>query len=285
VRHTVIERATLAETLRVLLPDSSGRRLKQLLEAGRIRVNGAVRKHAKAMLAPGDVVEIAAGAPRTSVCRGLTIVHEDDDVIVVVKGSGLLTIATERERERTAVACLFRYVRRRHPRARVFVVHRLDKLASGLLVFARTPHAKQALQAQFEAHTALRVYVAVVEGKLPAREGVLRSRLVETPGGLVRETRSPSRGRLAVTRWRVLREGSRFSTLEIRLETGRRNQIRVHLAGFGHPIVGDAAYGSRIDPIGRLVLHARTLGFDHPRTDERLRFESPVPRAFRDLER
>jgi len=151
---------------------------------------------------------------------------------------------------------------------------------SGLLVFALSPGAKRALQGQFAAHTVERTYLAVVEGRLARPEGTIASRLLDDAPGRVRETRRPGRGRAAVTRWRVLRTGARHTLLEVGLETGRRNQIRVHLAGLGHPIAGDAAYGSRTDPFGRLALHARVLGFDHPRTGARLRFVSPAPPAF-----
>jgi len=168
----------------------------------------------------------------------------------------------------------------RSPPARVFVVHRLDRLASGLLVFATSPGAKRALQAQFAAHTVERTYLAVVEGRPARPEGTIASRLLDDAPGRVRATRRPGQGRAAVTRWRVLRRGARHTLLEVGLETGRRNQIRVHLAGLGHPIAGDAAYGSRTDPLGRLALHAHVLGFDHPRTGARLRFVSPAPPAF-----
>jgi len=147
-------------------------------------------------------------------------------------------------------------------------------------VFATTPQAKRALQAQFAAHTVERIYLAVVEGRPAGAAGVVRSRLLDDAPGRVRETARPDRGRPAVTRWRVVRARESHTLVEVRLDTGRRNQIRVHLAGIGHPIAGDAAYGARTDPIGRLALHAAVLGFDHPRTGARLRFESAPPRAF-----
>src|SRR6185295_697985 len=203
---------------------------------------------------------------------------EDDDVLVVDKPAGLLTIATQRERVRTAYARLRVYLQAQSKR--LFVVHRLDRLASGLLVFATSPEAKQALQVQFAAHTAERVYVAVVDGRLERPSGSITSRLMDDAPGRVRETRDPTRGRRAATHWRVVRAGRAHTLLEIRLETGRRNQIRVHLAGLGHPIAGDAAYGSRSDPFGRLALHAFRLGFDHPVTGTRLCFESPPPAVF-----
>ena len=280
MRYAVPAPGSLGDCLARLLAEASGRTRKTMLAGGRVRVNGTIARRADTALAAGDVVEITARGPRAALPPGLALVYEDGDVIVVDKPAGLLTIATERERERTAYAHLMAHAGTRSPPARVFVVHRLDRLASGLLVFATSPGAKRALQAQFAAHTVERTYLAVVEGRLARPEGTIASRLLDDAPGRVRETRRPGRGRAAVTRWRVLRTGARHTLLEVGLETGRRNQIRVHLAGLGHPIAGDAAYGSRTDPFGRLALHARVLGFDHPRTGARLRFVSPVPPAF-----
>ena len=280
MRYAVPAPGSLGDCLARLLAEASGRTRKTMLAGGRVRVNGTIARRADTALAAGDVVEIAARGPRAALPPGLALVYEDGDVIVVEKPAGLLTIATERERERTVYAHLMARARTRKPPARVFVVHRLDRLASGLLVFATSPGAKRALQAQFAAHTVERTYLAVVEGRPARPEGTIASRLLDDAPGRVRATRRPGQGRAAVTRWRVLRRGARHTLLEVGLETGRRNQIRVHLAGLGHPIAGDAAYGSRTDPLGRLALHAHVLGFDHPRTGARLRFVSAAPPAF-----
>jgi 23S rRNA pseudouridine1911/1915/1917 synthase len=280
VRYTVPAPIALGECLGHLFREASGRTRKQILAGGRVRVNGAVARLPSTMLDAGDVVEIGTKVAAGAVPSGLRIVHEDRDVIVVDKPAGLLTIATEHERRRTAYGYLMRHARARRPPGRVFIVHRLDRLASGLLVFATTPAAKQALQGQFRAHTSERTYLAVVEGSIARSEGTIRTRLSDEQPGPVRETRDPTRGRLAVTHWRVLRRGARHTLLEVRLETGRRNQIRVQLAGLGHPIAGDPMYGSETDPFRRLALHAHVLAFDHPRSGERLRFVSPTPAAF-----
>ena len=280
VRHTVQAPGPLGAYVARLLPGASGRTRKQTLTSGRVRVNGTVVRSAGTPLVTGDVVDIGARQARSALPPGLALVYEDDDILVVDKPAGLLTIATERERLRTAYAHLTAHVRARTPAARVFVVHRLDRFASGLLVFATSAAAKRALQAQFAAHTVERLYLAVIDGRPAQPEGSITSRLLEETPGRVRETHDPRRGRVAVTRWRVRRAGTRHALLEIRLETGRRNQIRAHLAGRGHPIAGDTAYGSRTDPVGRMALHAHVLGFDHPRTGTRLRFVSPAPLAF-----
>jgi 23S rRNA pseudouridine1911/1915/1917 synthase len=280
MRFTVRAPGRLGDCLAHLLAEASGRTRKQLLAAGRVRVNGVAARRADAALAAGDVVEVGPRTRPAPLPSRIRVVHEDADVVVVDKPSGLLTIATERERERTLYAQLTARARSAQPPGRIFVVHRLDRLASGLLVFATSLAAKRTLQAQFAAHRAERTYLAVVDGRPARRAGTITSRLVDDVPGPVRETREPGRGRLAVTHWRVVRAGRRHTLLEVRLETGRRNQVRVHLAGLGHPIAGDAAYGSETDPFGRLALHAHVLGFDHPRTGARLRFVAPAPPAF-----
>jgi 23S rRNA pseudouridine1911/1915/1917 synthase len=280
-RYTVTGPIALGDCLAKLLGEASGRTRKQMLAGGRVSVNGTVVQRANAVLARGDVVEIGAKRALPVLPSELRLVHEDDDVLVIDKPAGMLTIATERERLRTAYAHLRAYLRTQSKC--VFVVHRLDRLASGLLVFATSPEAKQTLQAQFAAHSAERVYVAVVEGRLERPSGSITSRLIDHAPGRVRETRDPTRGRSALTHWRVVRAGRGHTLVEIQLETGRRNQIRVHLAGLGHPIAGDAAYGGRSDPFGRLALHAQALGFDHPRSGVRMRFVSPAPAAWNNL--
>ena len=282
MRYTIPAPASVGDCLGRLFAEASGRTRKQMLVSGRVLVNGTPVRRADVALAAGDVVEVTGKSPRVPpLPPGLRVVHEDDDLIVVDKPARLLTIATERERERTVYAHLTARMRARMPRARVFIVHRLDRDASGLLVFATSPEAKRSLQAQFAAHTVERRYVAVVEGRLDA--GGVSNRLVDDAPGRVRATHDRARGRPAATRWRVLRHGARHTVLEVWLETGRRNQIRVHLAGLGHPIAGDAAYGSRADPFHRLALHAHVLGFDHPRTGDRMRFAAPHPFAVANL--
>ena len=278
MRYTVRGPCSLGDCLARLLGEASRRTRKQVLAAGRVRVNGTTVR-ADVRLTVGDAVEIAAKEAVVALPAGVRLVHEDDELVVVDKPAGLLTIATVHERERTLYAAL---TARARP-GRVFIVHRLDRAASGLLVFARSPLAKERLQAQFASHAVERTYFAVVEGRPAQASGTVRSRLLDDAPGRVRETRDPRRGRPAVTHWRVVGAGARHALVEVRLETGRRNQIRVHLAGIGHPIAGDAAYGARTDPFRRLALHAHVLGFDHPRTAARLRFVSPAPRGFAKL--
>ena len=225
MRYTVPAPVALGDCLARLCAGASGRTRKQMLAGGRVRVNGAPARNPTRMLAAGDVVAIGTGVPRAALPARLRLVHEDDDLIVVDKPPGLLTIATDRERRQTAYAHLMAHAQARRPPARVFVVHRLDREASGLLVFATSVAVKRALQAQFAAHTVERTYLAVVDGRPARPSGTVTSRLVDDAPGRVRATRDPERGRTAVTHWKVLRTGARQALLEVRLATGRRNQI------------------------------------------------------------
>jgi 23S rRNA pseudouridine1911/1915/1917 synthase len=269
---------TLRARLHALYPDTSGRRLKAWLEGGRVRVNGVVVRRGDARVATHDRVELGAPPP-PALPAPLRLVHEDAALVVVDKPAGLLTIADARERERTVYRMLRDWLDARAA-GRVFVVHRLDRETSGLLVFARTPAAKAALQAQFRARTPERLYVARVEGAVRADEGTLTSRLTEDHSLRVRPVEGAARGRVAITRYRVLERDRDDTLLELSLVTGRRGQIRAQLAALGHPILGDRAYGARRDPLRRVALHATRLGLVHP-GGGRVVFQSPPPPGFR----
>ena len=276
---------TLAERLHADFPGSSGRSVKQWLSAGRVRVNAEVVRDPRTLVAPGDRVTLGPGvvdpAHPAVLPLGLAIVHEDRHLVVIDKPPGLLTIATEKERERTAYRLLWDLLGRHRPVARPFVVHRLDRETSGLLVVAKTPGAKTALQTQFAARTVDRGYVAVVEGVMRKDTRTLVDRVEEDAAYRVRIARGGRRGgREAITRYRVRERGRDATLIDIALGTGRRHQIRVQLAAIGHPVVGDAQHGSRRDPLRRVCLHASVLGFVHPGTGEPARFESPAPPAF-----
>jgi 23S rRNA pseudouridine1911/1915/1917 synthase len=216
------------------------------------------------------------------------IVYEDGRLIVVDKPAGVLTVPTDRGETGTLVDALGDYLGRGVRRARVEVVQRLDRDASGLLVFGKDEEAGLGLRAQFEAHTPEREYGVLVKGRMAAAEGTLRSRL--TTGSDLRRYSTDRRGEgeEAVTHYRVERVLPGATLVRARLETGRRNQIRVHFAEAGHPVLGDRRYGPAktrrpLWTASRLALHAAVLGFRHPATGEALRFESPLPRAFRDF--
>jgi 23S rRNA pseudouridine1911/1915/1917 synthase len=274
--------------LRDLFVGASGRTVKHWLESGRVRVGGAIVRRGDVEVGPGDRVEL--GTPQASFPSLLSLVFEDEQILVVDKPAGLLTIATEHERERTAYRLLADYVgghgniprTTRGGTPRLFIVHRLDRETSGLLVFAKSVAAKRRLQDQFEARSVDRRYVAVVEGAVREDEGVLRSRLREDRNLRVRTARGRSQGREAITRYRVRERGPAATLLELSLHTGRRGQIRAQLAELGHPVVGDRAFGAGQDPVRRVCLHAIRLGFVHPRGHQ-VAFDSPAPPSFAKL--
>ena len=272
------EAATLSARLRALFPEASGRSLKQWLESGRIELNGRVCRDGRIMVNARDRVVLGTRG-RVPFPRGLGLVHEDAAIVVVDKQPGLLSMATERERERTAYRLLWAYLAAQRPRARPFIVHRLDRETSGLLVFAKSEATKRHLQAQFEARTVERVYVALVRGKVRRETGTLESRLVENKSLRVHPTSGPE-GKTAITSYRVIGHGQDTTLLELSLGTGRRRQIRVQLAAIGHPIVGDREHGGPSGPFRRLCLHAKRLGFVHPTTGTPMRFDSAAPEAW-----
>jgi 23S rRNA pseudouridine1911/1915/1917 synthase len=273
----------VADRLAQLFPDASRRSIKGWLEAGRVHVGGKVVRRGDVEITPADRVDLGQ-PPGPEFPPLLRMVHADADIIVIDKPAGLLTIATEQERERTAYKLLTAWVRAqpggKDHRQPLFIVHRLDRETSGLIVFAKNPPAKLRLQDQFEARTVERLYTAVVEGHVRSERGELRDRLEEGPSLRVRRARDRDAGREAITRYRVVERRAGSTVLALELETGRRGQIRAQLAAIGHPIVGDRRYGATRDPIRRVALHATRLGFTHPHGG-RVRYESAPPGVFR----
>lgn len=213
--------------------------------------------------------------------RRVREIYDDEDLVVADKPAGLLTVSTDRERHRTLHRQLFDAEQRRRRDGRIFVVHRLDREASGLLVFAKSEETKRLLQAQFHDRTARRTYHAVVKGSYQPDEERLESYLAQNKALYVYITPDRRLGKLAVTHVRVLKRAPTATLVEVVLDSGRKHQIRVHLAGQGHPLLGDRRYGEdSAGPIGRLALHAVSLEFKHPRSGKRMRFESKLPRRF-----
>lgn len=219
-------------------------------------------------------------ASRNHLPGGLSILHEDRDIVVVDKPAGLLTISTEREKSRTAYFILTDYVRKgvAKSRNRVFIVHRLDRETSGVLIFAKSEEAKFHLQDQWQ--DTKKQYLAVVHGRCEKRAETITSYLAENQAHGVYTTTDTRKGKLSHTAYRVLKETRDYSLLEVDLLTGRKHQIRVHLAGIGHPVVGDERYGKEHKRYQRLALHARSISFKHPFTGEQLSFGAKMPAFF-----
>jgi tRNA pseudouridine32 synthase/23S rRNA pseudouridine746 synthase/23S rRNA pseudouridine1911/1915/1917 synthase len=215
--------------------------------------------------------------------KGLKILYEDKDILVVDKPAGLLTVATKTNKTRTAYYFLTDYVRKGYSKSRnrLFTVHRLDQWTSGVLVFAKSEEIKLQLQAQWKETE--KKYLAVVHGCLAQKEGIITSYLAENNAFVVYSTTDPAKGKLSRTAYKVLKETGRFSLLEVGLLTGRKNQIRVHLADKGHPVVGDRKYGKAADRFRRLALHSKSISFKHPATGRQLTFETKLPAYFRNL--
>lgn len=274
---------TLMDALQERFPDSSRTTLRKMLQEDRVRVNGAPERDAKREIAPADRVEIAGRTAR-SIDPRIRIIFEDGDLIVIEKAAGLLTVPSADVLHETAETFLNLYLGGHGGDPRIHHVHRLDRDTSGLLVFAKNTWTRDRLQKQFAAHDIDRVYVAIVQGKLKEPAGTFRSFLAEDRDLRVRSVAATAEGKEAITHYRTIASGRRFSILEVTIETGRRNQIRVHLAEAGHPVVGDTMYGKGKDEsLRRLGLHARSLGFVHPRSGARVSFTSDPPREFREL--
>lgn len=256
--------------------------VKVWLKYGHAMINGVVTTQFNAAVNPGDWVEVNQTRPFVVFRHPrMQIVYEDDDIIVINKGYGLLSVGTgSAKKEDTAYGILKEYVKRKHPSNKIFVVHRLDRDTSGLMMFAKTQEAQEAMQHNWNNMVISRTYVALVEGVVRTDEGEIRSNLDETSQYEVYSTKEEGEGKPALTRYRVLERGHGYTLMEYSLETGRKNQIRVHSRDLGHPIVGDRKYGAKASPIKRLALHARTLRFAHPMTRRDMNFETPVPGKF-----
>lgn len=281
------EPCKLLDFLFAAMPDRKRTTVKDYLKHRQVMVNGKVTTQFDQALTPGDAVAVNASREfQTLRNPRLSIVYEDDDIVVVNKGYGLLSVGTDKIKTGTAYSILRDYLKRVDPRNKVFIVHRLDQHTSGLMMFAKNVRAKEAMQHNWNNMVLERTYVAVLEGIVDSDQGEIRSYLGETSRFEVYSSDSEGDGKPAVTRYRILKRGSGRSLAEFSLNTGRKNQIRVHAAKeLGHPIVGDKKYGAATSPINRIALHARTLRFAHPVTRKDMRFETPIPLKFSSLVR
>lgn len=259
--------------------------IKKLLANQQILVNGAAVRQFDFLLAKGDIVSISPYIVRKDGKRvsKLKILYEDDELIVINKPAGLLTIATDKEKEQTAYRLMMDYVREENPKNRVFVVHRLDKETSGVLLFSKSENLKDLLQDRWNDLVQTREYIAICEGIFNKKEGTRVSYLLPTKTNLMFSSHKPNDGQKAITHYQVIEENEEYSILKVKIDTGRKNQIRVHMKDLGHNVVGDDKYGSEKNPINRLGLHARVLEFEHPVNDKHFKFIADVPKEFLDL--
>lgn len=257
---------------------------KSWLKHGQIMLDGEVTTAFDAEVKPGALVKVNTSRPFIRLRHPrLKLLYEDDDIIVVEKGYGLLSVGIPnpaKKKIESAYDIVREYLKKKNPRNKLFVVHRLDRDTTGVMMFAKTEEAQEILRHNWNNFILERLYIALLEGYVKEEEGVIKSHLAENSQFKVYSTDKNEDGKLAVTRYKVLRRGHGLSLVEFTLDTGRKNQIRVHASDMGHPICGDRKYGALQSRLGRLCLHAHTLRFAHPITRKDMYFESPVPAAF-----
>ena len=267
--------------------------VKQLLSQRRVTVNAGIQTRHDTPVKPGDMVQINQGRGNVELRHPkLRVIYEDNALIIVEKKNGLLTVPyNPKSSEMTAYSILKAYVRKQSNRNTVHVVHRLDRETSGVLVFAKSAELQEYMRTYWKQLVTRRTYVALVEGHLEQKEGTITSWLTEdSHTAMVYSSQTDNGGQKAVTHYKLIKtatigEGDQaipISLVELNLETGRTNQIRVHMQSIGHPVMGDRKYGhgNEFSPIDRLCLHARTLEFIHPMTERKVRFEAPLPKEF-----
>ena len=274
----VEESTALLPFLIAKMPEKSRNNIKSLLGYRQVLVDGRVVTQFNHTLAKGQKVEISG--QRQTLSPVVEIVYEDEWLIVINKPSGLLSIATKDEKRETAYSYLSEYVKKQGRGNKIFIVHRLDRETSGLLLFAKNEKIKRVLQDSWNDSVIERTYVALVEGQVQKPEGVISSFLYEDKSFIMHSSADSSKGQKAVTRFKVLKSNEFWSLLEISLETGRKNQIRVHMQDIGHSVAGDKKYGAKTNPVKRLALHAINLSFIHPVLNEKMVFKTAIPKSF-----
>lgn len=275
-KYIVKENEILIEFLKKMFSNLSKNSVKSLLHNEKVFVNGNMTTKYNYELNIGDVVEI-----REKVAKNIDIIYEDKDIIVINKPSGLLTVATEKEKNKTAYHLVMEYLKKKNKNNRIFIIHRLDKDTSGIIMFAKNERAKHLYQNNWNDIVKKRCYYAVIDGKMENKEGTIKSYLKEN-GKMVYSVKDRS-GKLAITEYKVLKERKNISLLDINLKTGRKNQIRVHMKENKTPILGDLKYGEKSKLINRLALHAYKLELVNPVTKKLLTFEINMPNEFKML--
>ena len=280
ISYPVTEPSTLLPFLLEHVKGKSRNNVKSLLSRRLVAVDGVPVSQFDTPLMPGQQVTILpVSAPRADALP-FPLLYEDEHLIVVNKPAKLLSVATEKEKTRTAYHIVTDYVKSRKVGDRIFVLHRLDRDTSGVLMFARDAETKELFQSRWNEIVTRRGYLAVVEGVPKPDRDTVRSYLVETDTHMSFSGQPGPNAREAVTSYQVVKAGNGYALLDVSIETGRKNQIRVHMKEKGHPVAGDRQYGARTNPIGRLCLHANELSFVHPVTGKPVTFKARMPRDF-----
>ena len=282
---TIKEDGTLLATAAALLPDHKPTKLKSMLKHNQLAVNGVPSRQFDLAVHAGDQLWVnfdrsfqVFSHPR------IKLVYEDNDIIVVDKGYGVLSTVAGKPSDDTVYNIIKKYARGFSDKANVYVVHRLDRDTSGLMLLTRTKQARDKLISNWNNMVIERKYVAVVEGDVAQPEGTIKSFLAENPDTFeMYSTDDKKVGRLAVTKYRLLKQGKRFAMVELEIKTGRKNQLRVHMQDMGNPVSGDRKYGGHPSPINRIALHATVLSFVHPITGKAVTFNSPFPDNFKKM--
>jgi tRNA pseudouridine32 synthase/23S rRNA pseudouridine746 synthase/23S rRNA pseudouridine1911/1915/1917 synthase len=264
----------LLEALKEGFPDSSTNNLRSWIKDQRISVGKKVTSNTKYMVQPGQ--KISLGKRKLYMQEGIEILYEDDHMVALYKPAGILSVATDYD----VLENVHTYLKKRFNRRKVYPVHRLDREASGVMVFAYSDAAQYQLKKQFEEHSILRQYIAIVEGDLQPTQSTWQSYLYEDGAYYVRSVSDPALGERAVTHYKVIKRYKNTSSLLVTLETGKKNQIRVHCKEAGHSILGDQKYGSTLELDGRIALHAYKLGLEHPILKKPMMFQRDAPPEF-----
>ena len=282
---TLDKQDTLLSSLISNLPHKKRKLIKAVLKDGQVSVDETVITQFDHPLIPGQRVEVKWDRElKGTQFSKLDIVHMDQDIVVINKPSGLLTIATDKEKRKTAYSLLSNFVKTEDPDNKIFIIHRLDRETSGLLMFARSEKVKGQIQKTWNATISERTYIGVVEGKVIPPDGTITSWLTESKAFIVYSSQKQgTAGKRAVTHYKKIMGNADFTMLQINLETGRKHQIRVHMQDLNHPVIGDKKYGSHLNPLKRMGLHAQVLAFTHPTTGELCRFDTGIPPRFAKL--
>ena len=279
----VTKETELLDFLFEVYKDSSRNSTKSLLSNHRVLVDGSPVSQFNFKLYPGDTVMVSKTAIRQKPRSNLPIIYEDDEIIVIDKPSGLLSVASDKEKGSTAYRMVSEYVQQKDKHNRIFVVHRLDEDTSGVLMFAKNVKLKDALQDKWNDLVSKRGYYAIVEGEMNKKEETIKSYLKKNSLNLMYSSKKEGDGQLAITHYKVMKSNGKYSLLDVNIDTGRKNQIRVHLGERGHNVIGDDKYGNPSNPLNRLGLHAYELVLTHPFTGKKLKFASPIPKEFLNL--